>query len=124
LARCTSLLIDKTGTLTRGRPALVAVVPAGPLPPHEILALAGSLDQVSPHVLAHAVVEAAEARHCRLTLPEQVVEVAGQGIQGVVNRRQVALGKAAWVGLSGVPAWAKTARRRAQLDGSMTCLWP
>jgi P-type E1-E2 ATPase len=120
LARCTTLLIDKTGTLTSGRPALVAVVPAGPLTPHEILALAGSLDQVSPHVLAQAVVEAAVARHCRLTLPEQVVEVAGQGIRGVVDGRQVALGKAAWVGVSGVPAWAKAARRRAQLDGSMT----
>jgi heavy metal translocating P-type ATPase len=120
LARCTTLLIDKTGTLTSGRPALAAVLPAGPLPPHEILALAGSLDQVSPHVLAHAVVDAAVASHCQLTLPEQVVEVAGQGIRGLVEGRQVALGKAAWVGLSGAPAWVKMARRRAQLDGSMT----
>jgi heavy metal translocating P-type ATPase len=120
LARCTSLLIDKTGTLTSGRPTLAGVVPAGSLAPEEILAVAASLDQVSPHVLAHAVVEAAVARHCELTLPEQVVEVAGQGIRGIVDGRQVALGKAAWVGVSGVPAWAKAARRRAQLDGSMT----
>jgi heavy metal translocating P-type ATPase len=120
LARCTTVLIDKTGTLTSGRPTLAAVVPAGPLPPQDVLALAGSLDQVSPHVLAHAVVEAAVARHCQLTLPEHVVEVPGQGIRGVVDGRQVALGKAAWVGLGGLPAWAKTARRRAQLDGSVT----
>jgi heavy metal translocating P-type ATPase len=120
LARCTTLLVDKTGTLTRGRPALAAVVPAGPVPAEDVLALAGSLDQVSPHVLAHAIVEAAVARQCQLALPEHVVEVAGQGIRGVVDGRQVALGKAAWAGLSGVPAWAKTARRRAQLDGSMT----
>src|SRR5262249_7868322 len=120
LARCTTLLIDKTGTLTSGRPALVAVLPAGRLPPHEILTLAGSLDQVSPHVLAHAVVEAPVARPCRLALPEEVGEAAGPGSGGVVDGRLVARGKAAWVGVSGVPAWAKAARRRAQLDGSMT----
>jgi heavy metal translocating P-type ATPase len=120
LARCTTLLIDKTGTLTSGRPALAGVVAAGTVPPEEILALAGSLDQVSAHVLAHAVVDAATARHCQLTLPDRVVEVPGQGIRGVVDGRQVALGKAAWVGVTGAPTWAKTARRRAQLDGSMT----
>jgi heavy metal translocating P-type ATPase len=120
LARCTTLLIDKTGTLTTGRPALAAVVPAGTFPPEEILALAGSLDQVSSHVLAHAVVDAAADRHCQLALPQQVVEVAGQGIRGVVGGRRVAVGKAAWVGVSGGPAWAKTARRRAQLDGSIS----
>jgi heavy metal translocating P-type ATPase len=120
LARCTTLLIDKTGTLTTGRPALVAVVSAGTLGPEEILSLAGSLDQGSPHVLARAVVEAAQARQCRLLLPEDVVEMPGQGIRGLVGGRPVALGKAAWVGVRGTPAWAKTARRRAQLDGSMT----
>ena len=120
LAKCTTLLIDKTGTLTSGRPALAAVVPAGTLPAEEILALAGSLDQVSPHVLAHAVVDAAAARQCRLVLPEEVVEVPGQGIRGRVGGRPVAVGKAAWVGVTGAPAWAKTARRRAQLDGSLT----
>jgi heavy metal translocating P-type ATPase len=120
LARCTTLLIDKTGTLTSGRPALASVVPAGTLPRDEILALAASLDQVSPHVLARALVDAAMARHCQLTLPDQVVEVAGQGIRGMVDGRLVALGKAGWVGVVAAPTWAKTARRRAQLDGSMT----
>ena len=120
LAKCTTLLIDKTGTLTSGRPALAAVVPAGTLPPDEILARAGSLDQVSPHVLARAVVDAAVAHHCQLILPEEVVEVPGQGIRGLVGGRPVALGKAAWVGVTGAPAWAKAARRRAQLDGSIT----
>jgi heavy metal translocating P-type ATPase len=120
LAKCTTLLIDKTGTLTSGRPALAAVVSAGTLPADEIVALAGSLDQVSPHVLAHAVVDAAAARGCRLVLPEDVVEVPGQGIRGRVSGRPVALGKAAWVGLAGAPTWAKAARRRAQLDGCLT----
>ena len=69
LACCTTVLIDKTGTLTSGRPALTAVFPARDLSADEILSLAGSLDQVSPHVLAHGVVQAgakAARRQARL----------------------------------------------------------
>ena len=62
LARCATLMIDKTGTLTVGQPAVTAVVSAGMLPPEEILSLAVSLDQVSGHVLAAAVVRAAAER--------------------------------------------------------------
>ena len=120
LARCSTLLIDKTGTLTAGRPALAGVVTAGSVPPDQLLYLAGSLDQVSPHVLAHSVVAAARERGGQLVLPENVEEVAGKGIRGLVAGRRVAMGKADWVGLTGSPAWAKAARRRARLDGSMT----
>src|SRR5664280_1399061 len=59
LATCTTLLIDKTGTMTVGHPALAEVVCAGPVPAEGILQLAASLDQVSPHVLPSAVVRAA-----------------------------------------------------------------
>ena len=62
LAQCTTLLLDKTGTLTSGRPQVAAIIPAAGHEPAEILRLAASLDQVSVHVLAGAVVEAAAAR--------------------------------------------------------------
>jgi heavy metal translocating P-type ATPase len=120
LAQCTTLLLDKTGTLTSGRPALAAIVAAGPLPAEEVLRLAASLDQVSRHVLASAVVRAAVERNCELVLPEQVDEVAGQGIRGMVAGHQVVVGKAGWAGVIGSPRWAKTARRQARLDGTMT----
>jgi heavy metal translocating P-type ATPase len=120
LAQCTTLLLDKTGTLTNGRPALAAIVPAGPLPADEVLCLAASLDQVSQHVLAGAVVRAAASRGCELTLPEQAEEVPGHGIRGVVAGRRVAVGKAGWAGVTGSPRWAKTARRQARLDGALT----
>ena len=119
LAKCTTLLIDKTGTLTSGHPQLTSVMPAGPLDPTEILQFAGSLDQVSPHVLAHCR-PAAREHGCELELPDNVQEVAGSGIRGLVNGHAVALGKAAWAGVVGSPAWAKAARRRARLDGSLT----
>jgi heavy metal translocating P-type ATPase len=120
LARCRTLLFDKTGTLTSGRPALAAIVDSGSLPSLEVLALAGSLDQVSPHVLAAAVVQAARGRGCELVLAEDVEEVAGRGIRGTVGGRRVALGKAEWVGVTGMPRWARAARRMAQLDGALT----
>ena len=120
LAQCSTLLLDKTGTLTTGRPSVSAVVPAGSCASAEVLRLAASLDQVSGHPLAGAVVSAATRRGCRLVLPQQVEEVPGQGIRGLVAGRQVAVGKASWVGVTGRPGWAKTARRRARLDGALT----
>jgi soluble P-type ATPase len=120
LARCTTMLCDKTGTVTTGRAAVEAVIPAGAVPPAEILRLAASLDQVSQHVLARAVVRAAHERGLALTQPDDTEEVPGQGIRGLVGGRRVAVGKAAWAGVTGAPAWAKTARRRARLDGALT----
>ena len=120
LARCATLMIDKTGTLTAGQPAVTAVVPAGTLPAAEILRLAASLDQVSGHVLAAAVVRAAAERGCRPVLPEAVTEQPGQGIAGTVQGRPVRLGRAGWAGVTGDPPWVRTVRRRARLDGALT----
>jgi heavy metal translocating P-type ATPase len=120
LARCTTLLLDKTGTLTSGRPSVSAIIPAGSWEPAEVLRLAASLDQVSGHVLAGAVVAAAARRGGGLVLPQQAEEVAGQGIRGLVDGHRVAVGKASWAGVTGMPGWVKAARRRARLDGSLT----
>jgi heavy metal translocating P-type ATPase len=120
LARCTTVLLDKTGTLTAGRPAVTAIVPAGALPPEQILALAASLDQASGHVLATAVVRAAAERGCPLHQPAGVTERPGQGIEGTVAGRQVRLGRAEWAAVTGMPPWARAVRRRAWLDGALT----
>ena len=120
LARCTTLLVDKTGTLTSGRPAVTAVIPAGPRSPGDVLRLAASLDQASGHVLAAAVLEAAARCGLPLSLPAGVQETPGHGIRGIVDGQRVAVGKAAWAGVAGAPAWAKAARRRANMDGALT----
>ena len=125
LARCTTVLLDKTGTLTVGRPAVTAIVPAGAPPnktlaPEEILRLAASLDQASGHVLATAVVRAAAERGCPLDQPADVTEQPGQGIAGTVAGRRVRLGRADWAGVSGTPPWVRAVRRRAWLDGALT----
>ena len=120
LARCTTMVLDKTGTLTVGQPAVTAVVSAGALPAEEILGLAASLDQVSGHVLAAAIVRAATERGCPLALPEEATEEPGQGIAGTVGGRPVKLGRASWAGVTGDPPWVRTVRRRARLDGALT----
>lgn len=123
LARCTTLLLDKTGTLTSGHPELTAIVPSPAHDAEEALRMAASLDQASGHVLAGAVVRAARSRGCVLVTPEHALEVAGQGIRGLVAGHQVAVGKATFCGIdqpSGMPGWAKVARRRARLDGALT----
>jgi heavy metal translocating P-type ATPase len=122
LAQCTTLILDKTGTLTVGQPQVTAVIPASPgrLDTDETLTLAASLDQVSGHVLAAAIVRAAAERGCRLTTPADVTEVPGQGIAGTVGGREVKLGRAGWAGAVETESWVRVARRRSRLDGALT----
>lgn len=97
LARARTLLFDKTGTLTTGVPTVARIETFEGLESAELLRLAASLDQVSPHVLAAAIVAAARDRGLPLTFPTGATERLGAGIEGEVDGRRVALGKASWV---------------------------
>lgn len=120
LAHGKVLLFDKTGTLTEGRPVVSDVATAPGVSADEVLRLAASLDQVSPHVLATAVVEGARSRGLRLSLPREAGETAGQGVRGLVEGREVRVGKASWVAPdAGQVPWLRAARRRAALDASL-----
>lgn len=119
LARVRVLCFDKTGTLTAGRPTVAEVVAPGGIEPDEILRLAASLDQVSPHLLASAIVRAARQQGLALSLPRDVQEVPGHGIRGHVAEREVALGKASWVLGDAAPRWLRAVRRRVDLDGRL-----
>ena len=120
LARGEILLFDKTGTITAGRPRVAEVITTGSLGADDVLRFAASLDQVSPHVLAAAVVRAARDRKLTLDLPEDVHEVPGHGVRGVVQGHDVAVGKASWASASASARWVRSIRRRAALDGALT----
>ena len=122
LGQCTTLILDKTGTLTAGQPEVTAIIPANPddLAVTEMLALAASLDQVSGHVLAAAIVRAGAERGRRLTQPANVTELAGQGITGTVGGRDIRLGRASWADAAETEPWVRAARRRSRLDGALT----
>jgi heavy metal translocating P-type ATPase len=114
------MLFDKTGTLTEGRPVVESVlaVPGGP-DAEEVLRLAASLEQVSPHVLASSIVSAATSRGIVLDLPTGVHEEHGTGLEGRVGGRLVRVGRAAWAMGEPVPAWVRRVRRRAALDDAL-----
>lgn len=119
LARGKILVLDKTGTITKGSPVLSSIESLGEYDPDELLRFAASLDQVSPHVLARPIVNAAVKKGFELSFPEGVSEEFGSGIRGTVNGRKVKLGRMNWV-LRGASPESKAHRlhRRSLLDGS------
>lgn len=121
LARARVVVFDKTGTLTRGRPTLTDVL-VREATADEALRLAASLEQVSAHVLAGPIVEAARARGLALELPEAAEEIHGQGVAGTVDGRRVRVGRPSWIVGERPDAWTRQVRRRADLDGSMSAL--
>ncbi|HYW22746.1 MAG TPA: heavy metal translocating P-type ATPase [Terriglobales bacterium] len=119
LARARVVVLDKTGTLTAGAPRVAGVELFDSRPADEVLRLAASLDQVSPHVFAAAVVSAAAERGQALSIPDHVEEHPGTGIRGVVDGSRVALGHAAWVAGGGaLPPAAAALRRRCAVEGT------
>jgi Cu+-exporting ATPase len=94
LEKVNVLVVDKTGTLTEGRPKVTAIVPAGDMPETEILRLAASLERSSEHPLAAAIVAAARERKIVTTDPTAFASLTGKGVRGDVGGRAVALGNA------------------------------
>lgn len=92
MARIQTLILDKTGTLTDGRPRIVAIQTHSDLSEDEILGLAAALDQTSTHPVAQAIVAAAKARNLALPFPSQVVEAPGEGLSGRIEGRDVIVG--------------------------------
>ena len=124
LARAQSLFLDKTGTLTRGSPELQRIVVAKPgTEQDEVLAVAASLEQLSSHVFAAAVVRAARDRGLALSVPENVVEASGAGVEGEVDGRRVRLGNFEWAATEpDDPSEERLRRRLAKGQGSVVYL--
>ncbi|KGF69179.1 haloacid dehalogenase [Hoeflea sp. BAL378] len=97
LARITTLILDKTGTLTDGRPQIVSIGVHGTWSEDEILYFAAALDQASKHPIAQAIVAAARERGMVLPVPENMVETAGEGVAGTIDGRNLLVGGAKFV---------------------------
>ncbi|MFI1281334.1 heavy metal translocating P-type ATPase [Streptomyces sp. NPDC020858] len=122
--RVDTVVLDKTGTVTTGRMSLAGVVTAEGVEERELLRLAGSLEHASEHPIARAVATAAADRAGALPVPEGFVNVAGLGVQGVVDGHAVLVGReqllADWsitlpAGLAGAKAAAEAAGSTAVL---------
>lgn len=118
LARARVLLFDKTGTLTMGRPSVTDIEAPLGIDADMLLRLAASVEQVSPHVLAGAVVRSAREHGLPLSIPESVIEDTGMGIRGTVEAHEVAVGRLEWVSQKTAPLeWVQRLRRRLAFDG-------
>jgi Cu+-exporting ATPase len=102
LRKIDTLIVDKTGTLTEGKPAFDRAVPAPGYEADEVLRIAASLDQGSEHPLAGAIVRAARDRGLKLAKPENFESSSGIGVRGQVAGHQVALGNTALMQQTGV----------------------
>lgn len=117
LGRATTLILDKTGTVTTGRPRSSDVVPAPDWSSEEVLRLAASADQFSPHVVAQAIVAEAVERSLSLEFPTDVVEEAGKGTSATVSGRRVTVGNRQLP--ADPPTWAAATLSRATLDAEV-----
>ena len=116
LGHATTLVMDKTGTLTMGRPVVVEILTAPGNDATEVLRLAASVDQMSPHVLAEAIVTEALARDLKLSLPSDVFEEPGRGVTAMIDDRRVQVGKLPLD--MNAAEWARAAVNRASLDSA------
>jgi len=123
MEKVTVLVVDKTGTLTEGKPRVVAVEPAEGITEPELLALVASLERSSEHPLAAAIVAAAREGGATITEPQDFTSVTGQGVKGVVNKRAVALGNASMMQAAGVDIAAISPRAEALRSDGATVLF-
>ncbi len=113
LAKVTTLVVDKTGTLTLGRPVVTAVASAEGVSETEVLMAAASLETASEHPLAAAILAAAQEKNVAVAAVEGFQSVTGRGITGTMAGRQVAVGNAALMEAMGIAAEAMGARAEA-----------
>jgi Cu+-exporting ATPase len=110
LARVDVLVVDKTGTLTEGRPTLALVEPTARFDENDVLRWAASLEQASEHPLAGAIVRGAKDRELALVAPGDFEAVPGKGIRGRVDGHDVLVGTASFAGAAGTDVAALAAR--------------
>lgn len=119
MAHARVLLLDKTGTVTTSRPHVVAVETLGEIASDELVRLAASLDQMSVHPYAPAILEAGRDRGLALSFPTDVTEEVGQGILGIVDGQRIAVGRAGFVAPGARhPPELRSIGLRAEVEGS------
>ena len=119
LDKVDTLVIDKTGTLTEGKPSLVAIEATGTIEESELLALAAAVEAQSEHPLAHAIVTAAKDRGVVLGRVDAFASQTGMGVSATVDGRDVVIGNAAQMKRIGVdPASVEDAADRRRREGA------
>ncbi|MEC3918687.1 heavy metal translocating P-type ATPase [Nocardia sp. CDC160] len=114
LGRASTLVMDKTGTVTVGRPEVVDIRTAPGVSTEDVLRQAAAVEHLSPHVLAHAVTTAAALREIPIVVADNVSEIPGEGATGIVAGHRIRVGKRP--ADADLAPWAEAAARQARLD--------
>jgi Cu+-exporting ATPase len=119
MERIDTLVVDKTGTLTEGKPRVVAVVPVEGMNEAELLRLAASVEKASEHPLARAIMDAAAERKIALAAVTDFDAPTGKGAIGTVDKRKIVVGNARFLGETGISVTALEAQaERLRQDGA------
>lgn len=113
LCQVNTLVVDKTGTLTEGKPAVGNIVAIHPYTEKEILHWAASLEQGSEHPLSNAIVYAARKQEIELDKPDAFESKAGMGVSGVIQGKRIALGNIDWMKEKGIPVESSEAETKS-----------
>jgi len=123
MEKVTTLVVDKTGTLTEGKPRVVAIVPAGVTAEDELLRLSASVERASEHPLARAIVEAAAERRLAPTDAREFAAPSGKGATAIVDGRRIALGNARWLAELGIATDTLAPRAEALRQDGATVIF-
>jgi Cu+-exporting ATPase len=123
MERIDTLVVDKTGTLTEGKPKVVAVVPLQPMDENEVLRIAASLERASEHPLANAIVQEATSRTLSLSSPTEFDSPVGKGVVGRVEGKHVLIGNSAFLAEQGVQDEQAFSRAQALRSDGVTAIF-
>jgi Cu+-exporting ATPase len=123
MERVDTLVVDKTGTLTQGKPQVVAIVAAAGHDEAQVLRLAASIERASEHPLARAIVAAAAARGLATAEATEFDSPTGKGVVGTVEGRKIALGNARFLGALGISVAALEAQAERQRQDGATAIY-
>ncbi len=123
LSQITILVVDKTGTLTEGKPTLTQIETLGKLPENDVLRLVASLEQASEHPLAGAILRAAKERNLTLAAATGFQSATGKGATANIDGHAVVIGNAAQMQESGIPLGDAGARAEAMQRDGVTVLF-
>ena len=116
LSKIQVVALDKTGTLTRGRPTVIDLESLGNLAENEVLALAAAVEQDAEHPLGRAIVEAAQARELPIAAAENFQAASGKGVQALIDGRLVRVGSLRWLRSEGVANEASADKLKVKID--------
>ncbi|MDX1824658.1 MAG: heavy metal translocating P-type ATPase, partial [Thiohalomonadales bacterium] len=121
--RLTTVVLDKTGTVTEGKPATTGMVSYHNTSEEEVLQLAASLEAISEHPLAQAVVAAAQARELSLSPVEKFHATAGEGVSGEVQNQQIRVGNQRFMQANDISCDAAQSDAQAMADAAQTLIY-